>query len=189
LRALELVLALPLRLLRLVLFAATARPNLGPFRHVVSAAVLYLLFAVLLVYAVAPLRGIVGQRFLGEKLRYDAERWLATAVYDAGGGFVGTFDPRLDSQRDVNYTDAAIRIGSYIANPDHKSIPVREVPEHYWRCLVHHETAISAGCSTPTASTSSASSRSRSPPSGGRSRCGSPASASAARRCPCSSCA
>ena len=30
-------------------------------------------------------------------------------------------------------------IGSYIANPDHKSIPVREVPEHYWRCLVHHE--------------------------------------------------
>ena len=83
--------------------------------------------------------GIVGQHFLADKLRYDAERWLATAVYDAGGGFVGTFDPRLDSQRDVNYTDAAIRIGSYIANPDHKSIPVREVPEHYWRCLVHHE--------------------------------------------------
>ena len=82
---------------------------------------------------------IVGQHFLADKLRYDAERWLATAVYDAGGGFVGTFDPRLDSQRDVNYTDAAIKIGSYIANPDHKSIPVREVPEHYWRCLVHHE--------------------------------------------------
>jgi penicillin-binding protein 1A len=139
LRALELVLALPLRLLRLALLVATARPNLGPFRHVVSAAVLYLLFALLLVYAVAPLRGIVGQHFLADKLRYDAERWLATAVYDAGGGFVGTFDPRLDSQRDVNYTDAAIKIGSYIANPDHKSIPVREVPEHYWRCLVHHE--------------------------------------------------
>jgi hypothetical protein len=139
LRALELMLALPLRLLRFVLFTAAAKPNLGPFRHLVSAAVLYLLFALLLVYAVAPLRGIVGQHFLAEKLRYDAERWLATAVYDAGGGFVGTFDPRLDSQRDVNYTDAAIRIGSYIANPDHKSIPVREVPEHYWRCLVHHE--------------------------------------------------
>ena len=45
---------------------------------------------------------------LGEKLRYDAERWLATAIYDARGNFVGTFDPRLDSLRDVNYTDAAI---------------------------------------------------------------------------------
>ena len=55
------------------------------------------------------------------------------------GGFVGTFDPRLDSQRDVNYTDAAIEVGDYVANPDHKSIPVREVPEHYWRCLVYHE--------------------------------------------------
>jgi hypothetical protein len=60
-------------------------------------------------------------------------------VYDAGGGFVGTFDPRLDSLRDVNYTDAAITIGDYVANPDHKSIPVREVPDHYWQCLVYHE--------------------------------------------------
>ena len=136
---LELALALPLRFLRYVLLCATAKPNLGPFRHLVSAGVAYLLFALLLVYAIAPLRGIVGQYFLADKLRYDAERWLATAVYDAGGGFVGTFDPRLDSQRDVNYTDAAIQLGGYIANPDHKSIPVREVPEHYWRCLVYHE--------------------------------------------------
>jgi hypothetical protein len=138
-RVLELVLALPLRLARLVLLMVTAKPNLGPFRHVVSAAVAYVLFALILVYAVAPLRGLVGQYFLADKLRYDAERWLATAVYDTGGGFVGTFDPRLDSQRDVNYTDAAIALGSYVANPDHKSIPVREAPEHYWRCLVYHE--------------------------------------------------
>ena len=175
LRALELVLALPLRLLRLV-FAATARPNLGPFRHGRGGR-RYLLFALLLVYVVAPLRGIVGQYFLADKLRYDAERWLATAVYDAGGGFVGTFDPRLDSQRDVNYTDAAIALGGYIANPDHKSIPVREVPEHYWQLP-----RLSRGpphrrrCSTPTASTSSASSRSRSRPSSARSRSGGRAS-------------
>ena len=74
-----------------------------------------------------------------DKLGYDAERWLATAIYEPKGSFVGTFDPRLDSLRDVNYTDSAIEVGNYIANPDHKSIPVRDVPEHYWRCLVYHE--------------------------------------------------
>src|SRR5581483_5051370 len=106
---------------------------------VLGAAAAYVTFALVLVYVLAPLRGLIGQYFLADKLRYDAERWLATAVYDAGGGFVGTFDPRLDSQRDVNYTDAAIALGGYVANPDHKSIPVREVPEHYWQCLVYHE--------------------------------------------------
>ncbi|KAB2911761.1 MAG: glycosyl transferase family 51 [Hyphomicrobiaceae bacterium] len=137
--ALELLLALPLRIARALLFGLTSRPNLGPLRHVVSAVVGYTAFSLALVYAVAPLRGIAGQYFLADKLRYDAERWLATAVYDNGGRFVGTFDPRLDSQRDVNYTDAAIQLGDYVANPDHKSIPVREVPEHYWQCLVYHE--------------------------------------------------
>src|SRR2546423_9124160 len=138
-RSLELLLALPFRILRALVFALTTRPSFGPLRHALTFAVGYLVFALALVYAVAPLRGLVGQYFLADKLRYDAERWLATAVYDAGGSFVGTFDPRLDSQRDVNYTDAAIALGGYVANPDHKSIPVREVPEHYWQCLVYHE--------------------------------------------------
>jgi hypothetical protein len=44
-------------------------------------------------------------RVLSDKLRYDAECWLATAVYGARGNFVGTFDPRLDNLRDNNYTD------------------------------------------------------------------------------------
>jgi membrane peptidoglycan carboxypeptidase len=108
-------------------------------RYFTSAALFYVLFAIALVYVVAPVRGLVGHYTLGEKLRYDAERWLATAIYDAEGNFVGTFDPRLDSLRDVNYTGETIELGNYIANPDHKSIPVREVPEYYWRCLVLHE--------------------------------------------------
>ena len=33
----------------------------------------------------------------------------------------------------------AIDVGDYTANPDHKSIPVREVPEQYWQCLVYQE--------------------------------------------------
>lgn len=148
-RAVELLLAIPLRILRSVLYVVTSRPNLGPFRHVVGAAALYVGAALILVYAFAPLRGIVGSYFLGDKLRYDAERWLATAIYDSGGGFIGAFDPRLDSQRDVNYTDAAIPLGDYIANPDHKSIPVRDVPDHYWQCLRYHEDRYLGGLLNP----------------------------------------
>ena len=138
-RALELLLLLPFRLLRMVLDWVAFNPRLGPLRYVTSAAVFYALFAIALVYVVAPIRGFVGHYTLGQKIHYDAERWLATAIYDAEGDFVGTFDPRLDSLRDINYTDEAIELGDYVANPDHKSIPVREVPEHYWQCLVYQE--------------------------------------------------
>lgn len=135
----ELAIGIPMRIVSLFCEGVAFNPRLGPLRHVAVAAVAYVVFAVLLVYVVAPLRGYAGHYLLGEKLRYDAERWLATAIYDAPGSFVGTFDARLDSQRDVNYTDAAIDVGDYTANPDHKSIPVREVPPYYWQCLVHHE--------------------------------------------------
>jgi penicillin-binding protein 1A len=136
---LQSLLALPVRALQVLLLATVLNPRLGPLRHLATALMAYAVFALVLVYAVAPLRGVIGAHYEGHKLRYDAERWLATAVYDARGHFVGVFDPRLDSQRDVNYTDAAIEMGDYVANPDHKSIPVREVPEHYWRCLLYHE--------------------------------------------------
>ena len=88
-RSLELVLALPFRILRALVFALTTRPSFGPLRHALTFAFGYLLFALALVYAVAPLRGLVGQYFLADKLRYDAERWLATAVYDAGDRYLG----------------------------------------------------------------------------------------------------
>ncbi|RTL71980.1 MAG: glycosyl transferase family 51 [Hyphomicrobiales bacterium] len=138
-RALELLVWLPFVAARSLVFAIAALPNLAPLRHLAGFALLYALFACALVYVVAPVRGIVGHYFLADKLRYDAERWLATAIYDRSGSFVGTFDPRLDSQRDVNYTESEIALGDYVANPDHKSIPVREMPEHYWQCLLFHE--------------------------------------------------
>ncbi len=129
----------PMRIGRFALTAVVFNPRLGPLRHVFGFALGYLVFALLLVYVVAPARGVIGHYFLADKLRYDAERWLATAIYDAKGNFVGTFDPRLDSRRDVNYTDVAIEMDGHTANPDHKSIPVREIPDHYWRCLAWHE--------------------------------------------------
>ncbi len=136
---LELLLSLPLRALGFLTDWVAFNPRLGPLRHLATAIVAYVAFALVLVYVVAPIRGFTGQFYMSERIRYDAERWLATAIYDGKGNFVGTFDPRLDSRRDVNYTDQTIEVGDYVANPDHKSIPVRETPEMYWQCLVHHE--------------------------------------------------
>lgn len=130
----------PWYVLRVLFQATTFNPRLGrPVRYLLTAGIGYVAFAVLLVYVVAPIRGVTGAMTLSDKLGYDAERWLATAIYDPKGNFVGTFDARLDSLRDVNYTDSAIEMGSYVANPDHKSIPVKQVPPNYWQCLVFHE--------------------------------------------------
>lgn len=138
-RLVDLLIAISLRVLHLLTDRVVFNPRLGVLRYVAMAAIGYVVFAFALVYVVAPLRGITGQYTMSDKLRYDSERWLATAIYDQRGNFVGTFDPRLDSRRDVNYTDNAIEMGDYVANPDHKSIPVRETPEHYWSCLLYHE--------------------------------------------------
>lgn len=138
-RAIEVPLGIVARLGRFLFVSVAFNPKLGPLRHLVTAGVVYVLFAFLLVYVVAPVRGFIGAQYLGDKLRYDAERWLATAIYDPKGNFIGTFDPRLDSQRDVNWTDVSIELGGYTATPDHKSIPVREVPDAYWKCLSYHE--------------------------------------------------
>lgn len=138
-RVLEYVLAVPVRILRAATIGVAFNPRLGPLRHLATIAYLYVLFALVLVYVVAPIRGFVGAAYLADKIGYDSERWLATAIYDKKRNFVGTFDPRLDSKRDVNFTGRPIEVGGYTANPDHKSIPVPIVPEHYWGCLTFHE--------------------------------------------------
>ncbi len=134
-------LSLPIRLAHLFLQTFLLNPRIGPLRHVFTLGFLYVLGAVLLVYAVAPLRGELGRQWYGHELQYDAQRWLATTIYDANGNFAGTFDARLDSKRDVNFTGDQIELAGtdYVANPDHKSIPVARAPEHFWRCLVYHE--------------------------------------------------
>ncbi|MBN9353099.1 MAG: transglycosylase domain-containing protein [Hyphomicrobium denitrificans] len=145
----EICLRLPRQVVRRLMSAVAFNPKLGPIRHVFAATTLYILFALVLVYIAAPIRGYIGDLTLHEKLGYDAERWLATAIYDPKGNFVGTFDPRLDSLRDVNYTDSDIELGNYVASPDHKSIPVRDVPEQYWRCLTYHEDRYLGGALNP----------------------------------------
>lgn len=139
LRVVELLLLLPLRILQLLFNTLAFNPKLGVLRYLFGAGLTYAVFAIALVYVLAPIRGEIGHHTLGPKLHYDAERWLATAIYDGRGSFIGTFDPRLDSLRDVNFTGEAIDFGAYVANPDHKSIPVRQVPESFWQCIVYHE--------------------------------------------------
>jgi membrane peptidoglycan carboxypeptidase len=138
-RTVETVLAVPLMAARFLMQGVIFNPSIGPLRHLLTAAVAYVAFALALVYVVAPIRGVLGHMTEGAKLRYDAERWLATAIYDRSGSFVGTFDLRFDSRADVNFTDKPIEIADHTANPDHKSIPVRVVPPAYWNCLVFHE--------------------------------------------------
>ena len=106
-RLLEFFFSVPYRVLRALTIGVAFNPNLGPLRFVAVGVMVYVTFAVTLVYVVAPIRGYVGGAYMSEKLRYDAERWLATSIYDANKEFVGTFDPRLDSVRDINYTSAA----------------------------------------------------------------------------------
>jgi membrane peptidoglycan carboxypeptidase len=148
-RVRELLISVPMKIASLFSEWVAFNPRLGPLRYVALAAAGYAAFAVALVYVVAPLRGLAGHYALADKIRYDAERWLATAIYDRSGAFAGTFDARLDSLRDVNYTDAPIDVGDYTANPDHKSIPVREVPPYYWQCLVYHEDRYIGGWLNP----------------------------------------
>ena len=138
-RLIEALIAFPLWLIRIGTIGLAFHPNLRPLRYLAGAAVVYVGLALVLVYVIAPIRGITGAAWEGQNIRYAAERWLATAIYDTNGNFAGTYDPRLDSQRDVNFTGKAIEVGNYTANPDHKSIPVGTVPEMYWQCLSFHE--------------------------------------------------
>ena len=75
---LETILSLPIRLVHFFLQTVVFNPRLGPLRHLVTIAVIYALFAVTLVYVVAPVRGYAGRIWHSDKLQYDSKRWLAT---------------------------------------------------------------------------------------------------------------
>ena len=104
----ELLLAVPMAVARFAMGSVIFNPKLGPLRHVATAAVVYVGFALLLVYVVAPVRGFIGARTMGDQLRYASERWLATAVYDKTGRLLVRMIAAADSMQDVNYTERDI---------------------------------------------------------------------------------
>lgn len=138
-RLAETLVAVPVHAFRLIFSALLFNPRLGRLRFVTAPAILYVLFAFILVYVYAPLRGMSGQVWMGDVLAYANQRSLGTAIYDKHDRFVGIFDPILDSERDFNHTGKPIALPDYIAYPDHKSLHVGEVPDAYWRCLVLQE--------------------------------------------------
>ena len=112
---LEFVASVPVRIARFFLYAVMFNPRLGPLRYVFTLALGYIVFALLLVYVAAPIRGYVGSLYLTDKLTYDAERWMATALYDRDGRFVGTYDANLDSKiADLNNVASGGMAGSII---------------------------------------------------------------------------
>src|SRR6185312_4333791 len=138
-RSCELILTCPYRAARFIFGTFIFNPRLGRLRLIVAPVTLYVLFALLLTYVYAPIRGAVGQIWMAKVLSYADERSLGTAIYDVKGRFVGIFDPILDSEEDFNYTGRPIALPQYIAYPDHKSLHVGEVPEDYWECLAYQE--------------------------------------------------
>jgi membrane peptidoglycan carboxypeptidase len=127
--------------IRLIISVIVFNPNLGPLRYITGTIFFYCLFAVFLVYIFAPIRGWAGSIWLGPQIHYASERWLGTAIYEKDGHFIGTFDPNMDSKRDLNTSGKPIVFDelNYVANPDHTSIPVHTVPDHFWKCLTYHE--------------------------------------------------
>ena len=127
--------------IRLIISVIVFNPNLGPLRYITGTIFFYCIFAVFLVYIFAPIRGWTGSIWLGPQIHYASERWLGTAIYEKDGHFIGTFDPNMDSKRDLNTSGKPILFDelNYVANPDHKSIPVHTVPDHFWNCLTYHE--------------------------------------------------
>lgn len=127
--------------IRIFISLIVFNPNLGPLRYITGTVFFFLLFSTLLVYVFAPLRGWAGSYWMGPKIHYASERWSGTAIYNRHGHFIGTLDPRMDSKRDLNTTGKPILINNpaYVAHPDHKSIPVRYVPDAFWKCLTFHE--------------------------------------------------
>lgn len=138
-RLIELLIAAPVRAVRSFFSMFVFNPRLGRFRIVTGLAAGYVIFGLILVYPFAFFWGLAGQAWIGDVLDYANERSLGTAIYDARGRFVGTFDPALDSEADFNYTGKPIELPGYIAYPDHKSLHVSAIPEHYWACLAYHE--------------------------------------------------
>ena len=96
----------------------------------------YILFALVLVYVVAPLRG--------SRRPLSLRRASSTTTPSAGSRRPSTTRAAASSAPSIRASIACATsttrtapstLGDYVANPDHKSIPVREVPEQYWQCL------------------------------------------------------
>ena len=149
-RALELVLALPFRILRALVFALTTRPSFGPLRHVAD-------LCRSAIWSSRWRSSTRWRRCVGSSGNTSSPTSCATTP-SAGSRPPSTMRAAASSAPSIRASTASATsttrtrpstLGGYVANPDHKSIPVREVPEHYWQCLVYHEDRHIGGALNP----------------------------------------
>ena len=89
-----------------------------------------------LVYGTGLADSLIGDR-RWVQLRNADLRAQATAIYDAKGRFSGVIHPEGEPDHLGEYKRAeTLRIGTF---PDHKSVPVYDAPEFFWRCAVYTE--------------------------------------------------
>ncbi len=136
---LDFILSIPMRLFKLVMIPLEMLTGPGLFQKAIKFGAFYFFGAFFLVYAIAPIWGWAAHSWWESSFDYFEERSRGTAIYDSRGEDMGIFDPRLDSQHDLNLTGKAIQLDEIVAFPDHKSLHVSEVPDYYWKCLQYHE--------------------------------------------------
>ena len=138
LRVLQQMIEFPLRatwiLHRMTLAVMGARIT-GWLRGAMLLGLVWVTLMALVAYAWAPVVGYLGQAYWAEELDYFDQRSHGVKIIDARGVTVGIFNPHLES----DYVSSKIELADYTAYPDHKSLPVETVPEHFWNCLKYHE--------------------------------------------------
>ena len=150
LRALELLALLPFRILHLLLDRVAFNPRLGPLRYVAGAGIFYVSLALLLVYVrgAPPRRSSAITRWAKSCTTTPSAGWRPPSTTRAATSSAPSIRASIACATSTTPSEA-IDLGDYVANPDHKSIPVREVPEHYWQCLVYHEDRNLGGALNP----------------------------------------
>ncbi len=136
---LDTLISLPFRLFKLLVAPLEMIMGPGIFKKIIMLVMGYVLFSFTLVYVLAPLWGWAAHSWWKSDLDYFDERSRGTAITDSRGEDMGIFDPRLDSEHDLNLTGKAIKYDEIVAFPDHKSLHVNIVPSYYWKCLQFHE--------------------------------------------------
>lgn len=67
-----------------------------------------------------------------------AVRSRGVAMRDSQDRLVGVLTSSFETDH-LGELSGRSEFSGFILHPDHKTIPLQEVPEYYWRCLVYHE--------------------------------------------------
>jgi membrane peptidoglycan carboxypeptidase len=136
-RLFELVFEAPLELLRWLVGWAEVIFTLRFWLRVLLVLLLSLGSVFLIAYIAPAIWTKFGASMFDAELYYFDQRSKGIGIYEAGGDYLGIFDPRMEP--DFNSSGKAIKWEDFTAYPDHKSEHVEKAPPHFWSCLVYLE--------------------------------------------------